>query len=237
MAFALPAHWRARDDAERAVVRDSLGLGFGVGLYGITFGALGVSVGLSVWQTCLLSLLVFTGASQFAFVGVIAAGGAPIAGAFTSMLLGTRMIFYGISVARRLDVRGWRRLLAAHILIDESTAMGVTRPTARQTRLGFYWTGALIFAVWNVTTLIGAVAGSAVGDPRTVGLDAVVAAAFLALLWPRLDSWSMRAVAVVSVAISLSLVPLTAPGMPIIIGGLAAVVLGMLWTPRGSIDE
>jgi predicted branched-subunit amino acid permease len=121
---SIPNRWHARDGDERAVVRDSVGLGFGVGLYGVTFGALATSSGLSIWQTCLLSLLAFTGASQFAFIGVVASGGAPFAGALTSLLLGSRNVFYGISMARALDVRGWRRAGAAHLVIDESTAMG-----------------------------------------------------------------------------------------------------------------
>ena len=238
MKQSIPNRWHARDGDERAVVRDSVGLGFGVGLYGVTFGALATSSGLSIWQTCLLSLLAFTGASQFAFIGVVASGGAPFAGALTSLLLGSRNVFYGISMARALDVRGWRRAGAAHLVIDESTAMGLTRPTVRQQRLGFYWTGIVIFVFWNLTTLAGAVAGESIGDPRAFGLDAAVAAAFLGLLWPRLESGGMSAVAIVAIGLALLLVPFTAPGVPIILGGLSAVALGMTWTRSSrSTDE
>lgn len=214
-----------RPAEERAVIRDSLGVGIGVGLYGVTFGALGPAVGLSVWQTCALSLLAFTGASQFAFIGVLGAGGSPVAGALTSVLLGGRNMFYGISLARLLDVRGVRRLAAAHLVIDESTAMGVTRPTPRLARVGFYWTGITVFVLWNVTTAAGAIAGSAIGDPEAIGLDGAVAAAFLGLLWPRLDTWPTRAVAIGAAAAALGLVPLTSPGVPIIAGGLGAVAV------------
>lgn len=219
-------------EADRAVVRDALGVGIGVGLYGVTFGALGPAAGLSVWQTCALSFLAFTGASQFAFVGVVASGGSPIAGALTSVLLGGRNVFYGISMAPHLQVRGWRRWVTAHLVIDESTAMGVTRPTSHQARLGFYWTGITIFLIWNVTTAAGAIAGDAIGDPEAIGLDGAVAAAFLGLLWPRLDSPVTRTVAVVGVALALLLVPFTAPGVPIILGGLSAVALGLVWGGR-----
>ncbi|MFT4187132.1 MAG: AzlC family ABC transporter permease [Aeromicrobium sp.] len=226
---------RPQDATERSVVRDSLGVGIGVGLYGVTFGALGPAAGLSVWQTCALSLLAFTGASQFAFLGVIGAGGSPVAGALTSVLLGARNTFYGISLAQRLGATGWRRPLTAHLVIDESTAMAVTRDTDRQARLGFYWTGLTIFCVWNLTTAAGAVAGNAIGDPKAVGLDGAVAAAFLGLLWPRLDSTHTRVLAVVAMVLALLLVPFTAPGVPIILGGLTAVALGLLW--RGDRDE
>lgn len=221
-------------EADRAIVRDALGVGIGVGLYGVTFGALGPAAGLSVWQTCALSLLAFTGASQFAFVGVVASGGSPVAGALTSVLLGGRNVFYGISMAPHLPVRGWRRWATAHLVIDESTAMGVTRPTSHQARLGFYWTGITIFLIWNLTTAAGAIAGDAIGDPEAIGLDGAVAAAFLGLLWPRLDSPVTRAVAVVGVVLALLLVPFTSPGVPIILGGLSAVALGLVW---GGNDE
>lgn len=212
---------------DRQVVTDSLGVGIGVGLYGVTFGALGTTGGLTVAQTCLLSLLAFTGGSQFAFLGVVSAGGAPMAGAVTAVLLGARNTFYGITLAPLLAVRGWRRWVTAHFVIDESTAMAVTRATPHQARLGFWWTGVTIFVLWNATTLLGAVAGNAIGDPRAIGLDGAVAAAFLGLLWPRLDSVLTRGLALLAAAIALGLVPWSPAGVPIIVGGLVAVVVGL----------
>lgn len=216
---------------DRQVVTDSLGVGIGVGLYGVTFGALGTTGGLTVAQTCLLSLLAFTGGSQFAFLGVVSAGGAPMAGAVTAVLLGARNTFYGITLAPLLAVRGWRRWVTAHFVIDESTAMAVTRATPHQARLGFWWTGVTIFVLWNATTLLGAVAGNAIGDPRAIGLDGAVAAAFLGLLWPRLDSVLTRGLALLAAAIALGLVPWSPAGVPIIVGGLVAVVVGLALPP------
>lgn len=225
-----------RDPRARKVVADSLGVGLATGAYGISFGALGTSSGLDVWQTCALSLLAFTGASQFAFIGVIASGGAPVTGALTSVLLGSRNLFYAVSLASLLRLRGARRLLGAHLVIDESTAMAVAQPEPRLGRLGFWWTGVSIFVLWNLSTLVGAVVGTAIGDPRTYGLDAAVGAAFLGLLWPRLSSASGRAVALLGAAVALGLVPLVPAGMPIIVGGAVAVLTGMLW-PRRRPDE
>lgn len=219
---------------DRRVVTDSLGVGIGVGLYGVTFGALGTTSGLSILQTCVLSLLAFTGASQFAFIGVLAGGGSPAAGALTAVLLGARNTFYGITLAPLLQVKGWRRWPTAHLVIDESTAMAVTRPTPRQARLGFYWTGVSIFLLWNLTTALGAVAGDAIGDPRAIGLDAAVAAAFLGLLWPRLDSRFHRVLATVAALTALALTPVAPAGVPIILGGLAAVVLGLSVSRGGA---
>jgi 4-azaleucine resistance transporter AzlC len=219
---------------DRSVIVDSLGVGLATGAYGVSFGAISTTSGLDVLQTCVLSLLVFTGASQFAFIGIIASGGNPVTGALTAVLLGSRNLFYGLSLAQRLNLKGPQRLASAHFVIDESTAMAVTRENTRQSRLGFYWTGISIFILWNLMTFVGALAGEKIGDPQTYGLDAAVGAAFLGLLWPRLTSWHARLVALFGAAVALGLVPLTAAGLPIILGGGAAVVLGMLWRPKAA---
>lgn len=212
----------------RAIIRDSLGVGVATGAYGVSFGAVSVASGLTVWQTCALSLLVFTGASQFALVGVVAAGGAPLSGAATALLLGTRNTLYGLRLAPLLAFRGIRRVLAAHVLIDESTAMSVTRRSRSAARLGFLVTGVSIFVLWNLATFAGAVAGNALGDPRRYGLDAAVGAAFLALLWPRLHRRSNRLVALAAAAVALGIVPIVPAGVPVLAAAGVALVAGVL---------
>lgn len=219
----------ALSPAERsAIVRDSLAVGVATGAYGLGFGAVSVASGLSIAQTCVLSLLMFTGASQFALVGVVAAGGAPVSGAVTALLLGTRNTLYGLRMAPLLRWRGWRRAAAAHVLIDESTAMAVGRGTTEGARLGFLTTGVSVFVLWNLATAVGAFAGEAVGDPRTFGLDAAVGAAFLALLWPRLRDRRNILVAVLAAAVALSVVPVTAAGVPVLAAGGVALLVGVL---------
>lgn len=210
------------------IIRDGLAVGVATGAYGIGFGAVAVSSGLSVAQTCVLSLLMFTGASQFALAGVVAAGGAPMSGAATALLLGTRNTLYGLRMAPLLKWRGWRRVAAAHVLMDESTAMSVSRSTTEGARLGFLTTGVSVFVLWNLATAIGAFAGEAVGDPRTLGLDAAVGAAFLALLWPRLKDRRNVLVGVLGAAVALSMVPLSAAGVPVLAAGGVAVLVGVL---------
>jgi 4-azaleucine resistance transporter AzlC len=212
----------------RGIIRDSLGVGVATGAYGVGFGAVSVASGLTVWQTCALSLLVFTGASQFALVGVVAAGGAPLSGALTALLLGTRNTLYGLRLAPLLAWHGVRRMLAAHVLIDESTAMSVTRETRAASRLGFLVTGVSIFVLWNLATLAGAVAGNAIGDPRQYGLDAAVGAAFLALLWPRLHRRSNQLVALAAAAVALSVVPFVPLGVPVLAAAGVALIAGVL---------
>ncbi len=191
--------------------------------YGVSFGALSVASGLSLAQTCVLSLVMFTGGSQFAVVGVIGAGGSGAAAAATAGLLGVRNGFYGLQMAPLLRERGWRRAVAAHLTIDESTAVGTAQDSPGSVRLGFWATGLAVFALWNLTTLIGALAGDAVGDPRTYGMDAAAAAAFLGLLWPRLRSLRPRAVAAGSAALAAVLIPVVPAGIPVLATVLVAL--------------
>jgi predicted branched-subunit amino acid permease len=217
----------------RAIVRDSLGVGIATGLYGVSFGAVSVSSGLSVAQTCVLSLLMYTGASQFAFVGVLASGGSALSAGLTALLLGTRNTLYGLRIAPSLGFRGRQRVGAAHLLSDESTAMSVTRTTQLGARTGFLVTGGTIFVLWNLFTFVGAVGGNAIGDPRTYGLDAAVGGAFLALLWPQLTDLRARLVAVLAVAVALGVVPVAPAGVPVLAAGGVALLVGVLWrTPR-----
>lgn len=224
-------------DQRRAVLRQALGVGVATGAYGVSFGAVSVAAGLSVLQTCALSLLMFTGASQFALVGVLAAGGSPFAGAATAVLLGSRNLFYGVRMGALLGWRGAVRATAAHVLIDESTAVALAHPEPRAAaRLGFVATGLSVLLLWNAATLAGALAGSALGDPRRLGLDAAVGAAFLALVWPQVGGRRALAVAACSAALALALVPATPAGVPVL-AAVGVAVLGGLLRPRGGTEE
>jgi 4-azaleucine resistance transporter AzlC len=214
------------DVARTATVRDSLGVGIAVGAYGFAFGAASVAAGLSVLQSCLLSLLAFTGGTQFAVVGVVAGGGGLAAALTSGLLLGSRNTLYAIRLAPLLRVRGLRRLVAALGTIDESTAMAVAQPEPRLSRVAFWWTFGGVFVFWNLTTFVGAVVGTVV-DPAVIGLDAVVPAAFLALLAPRLRSGVLeRRIAVAAAGIAALLIPFTPPGVPVL-AGCAALLLAV----------
>ena len=212
----------------RSIVRDGIAVGIATGTYGVSFGAVSVSSGLDVWQTCALSLLVFTGASQFALVGVLGAGGTATFAALTGLLLGTRNLLYGLKVAPMVQWSGWRKVAAAHLLIDESTAMSVTRTSRAHARVGFLATGIAVFVLWNLATLAGALAGTALGDPRTYGLDAAVAAAFLGLLWPRLTARREQFAALAAAALALLLVPHSPAGVPVLAAGVVALGLALV---------
>jgi 4-azaleucine resistance transporter AzlC len=223
--------------ARRAVIRDAAAIGVATGAYGVSYGAIGIAAGLSVAQTCALSLLAFTGASQFAFVGVVGGGGALVSAVATALLLGTRNAFYGLRLTSLLDPRGLRRLLTAHVVIDETTAMAVGRRTPELARLGFWATAIILFSLWNLGTLIGALAGSALGDPRVYGFDAAAPAAFLALLRPQLASRRAGAVAIAAALIAIALVPLVPVGVPVLLAGAAAVVAGLWRATNATVEE
>lgn len=213
----------------RRVVRDGVSLGAAVGLYGVAFGATATAAGLSVWQACLLSLVMFTGASQFALAGVLAAGGGPVAAVGSALLLGTRNTVYGLSLAERLSYRGWRRAAAAHWVIDETTAMTVREDGTELSRLAFLSSGATLFLFWNLTTVAGSLGAQSFGPVLQAALDSVVPAAFLALLWPRLRRGAdllreQRIVAVGGACIALLLTPVSPPGLQIIAAGLAVLL-------------
>lgn len=211
--------------ARSRVVRDALGVGLAVGTYGAAFGAASVAAGLSVLQTSLLSLLAFTGGTQFAVVGVLAGGGAVASAVSGGLLLGARNTLYAMRMAPVLRVRGPRRWLAALGTIDESTAMAVAQPDAELARTGFWWTFGAVYVFWNTFTLVGAVGAHALGDTARFGLDAVVPAAFLALLAPRLRTGALeRRVAVVAALIAFVLIPLTPPGVPVLAASAALLL-------------
>ncbi|MGH8860319.1 MAG: AzlC family ABC transporter permease [Jatrophihabitantaceae bacterium] len=213
----------------QAVVRNCVGVGLAVGTYGFAFGAASVSAGLSVLQSCLLSLLAFTGGTQFAVVGVVAGGGGIAAALGSGLLLGSRNALYAMRLSPLLRVRGARRLLAALGTIDESTAMAVGQPDDELARTAFWWTFWSVFVMWNLTTLHGAAGASAIGDPAKFGLDAVVPAAFLALLAPRLrDGRIERRVAIGSAVIAAALIPITPAGVPVLAATAALVLAGRL---------
>jgi len=212
----------------RQIVRDSMAVAIATGAYGVSFGAIGVASGFDVWQTCATSLLIFTGASQYAMAGVLGAGGAPMSAAATGLLLASRNLLYGLRLAPLLRFTGIRRAAAAHVVIDESTAMSITRQNTGEARVGFLTTGVGIFILWNLATLIGAVAGDHLGDPRSYGLDSAVGGAFIALLWPRLRDRRNQLCGVLAGALALSLVPVVPAGMPVLAAAGVALVLGFV---------
>lgn len=214
-----------------AILRAAVGLGLYAGAFGTSFGAVSVGSGLSVVQTMLLSLVMFSGASQFAFVGVVAAG-SPFAAIPAALLLGVRNAFYGVTLSEILDPRGWRRLATAHFVIDETTAMAVGQSGRRAQRYAFWASGLILCGCWQLGSLTGALVGTAL-DPAAFGLDAAAPAVFLALLWPALQRSVNRWVGLTGAVVALALVPFAPPGVPVIAAAAVALIAGLL--PRREV--
>ena len=207
------------------VVRAAISVGVATGAYGLSFGALATASGLTVTQASALSVLTFSGGSQFALIGVLGGGGSVVSGSASAVLLGARNLLYGARLAGPLGLAGWRRAVAAQLVIDESTAVALASEDkgVRAARLGFWATGVAVFVLWNLSTLIGAVAGTAIGDPRDYGLDAAVPAAFIALVAPRLRTLPTWLTAAAAAAVALAVVPVVPAGVPVLLAALVPV--------------
>lgn len=212
-------------------VRDAIVLGAAVGVFGATFGVLAAESGLSTAKACAMSLLVFTGASQFAAVSVVGAGGSVVTAVTSALLLAARNGAYGLAMSPRLRSRGLRRMIGAHLVIDESTAMAVAHDDPDATHGAFWATGVSVFVAWNLGTLLGAIAGNAIGDPGSFGLDAAFPAGFVALIVPKLRDAGRRAAALMGAGVAAVAIPLTRPGIPILLAAPAAVV-GLAFVAR-----
>jgi len=217
---------------QRAITRNALGIAIASGTYAVSFGALSTIAGLSLLQTCALSALMFTGASQFALAGVVGAGGSVWAGVVAAALLGSRNALYGLRLSSLLDLRGWRRPAAAQFVIDETTAMAIGQDALPSSRYAFWATGVSLFVLWNTGTLIGALATHALPDPKAFGLDAAPPAAFLALLAPRLHGREPIAIALAAGILALLLLPFVPPGVPLLALAVLVALYGILRTNR-----
>jgi 4-azaleucine resistance transporter AzlC len=219
----------------RPILRDALAIGLATGVYAISYGVLAIAAGLSVAQTCAMSALVFTGASQFAVVGVLGAGGGLLAALAPALVLAARNAVYGLALVPVLRGRRGARALQAQLVIDESTAMARAQDDPRAAHRAFLATGLSVFVFWNLGTLLGALAGGGLGDPRALGLDAMFPAAFLALLAPQLRRPGAPVAAMGGALIAVALVPVAPAGVPIIAAALG--VLPAMATLRRRAQE
>jgi predicted branched-subunit amino acid permease len=214
------------EEVRGGVVRTAVFIGLAVSVYGVAFGALGTTAGLSVAQTCALSILMFTGASQLAFVGVIGSGGAPSTAIATAWLLGVRNAMYAVRMAILLRPRGITRLIAAQLTIDESTANAIAQDEriddGRASRLGFWSAGLSVYVLWNFATAIGALATQAIGDPKALGLDTAIAAGLAGLLGPRIRDAETGAVAILAAVFALTLALFVPAGIPVLASSIVA---------------
>jgi 4-azaleucine resistance transporter AzlC len=212
--------WPVKPDT---LTRDALSIAVATGIYAVSFGVLSVAAGFSVAQTCVMSLVAFTGASQFTYVSVLGSGGTALAGLPPALLLAGRNTIYALSLRDVLRGGPLRRALDAHLVIDESTAMAHAQDEPADKRRAFLITALGIFVCWNAGTLIGAAGGGLLTDPRAFGLDAIFPAVFLALLIPQLRSRRAVRAALLGALIAVVLLPIAPAGVPVMAAVLACV--------------
>lgn len=225
-----------KSSTNREMHLNALSIGLATGAYALSFGAISIASGLDFWQTQTLSLFMFTGASQFALVGVLGAGGGALVAVVTALLLGARNSLYSLSLSPILQLRKGHIPLAAQLTIDESTGMAFKYSDSRtSSRRAFFATGISVYVLWNIGTALGSLGASQLSDPGMLGLDAAIPAGFLALLWPRLINSSstenrrMIAVAVISGLVAFLLIPILRPGLPVLASALVAVGATLMW--------
>lgn len=219
-----------RPDGEiRQARSQGIQVALAVSLYGMSFGALAMVSGFSLWQTMVLSLVMFSGASQFAVIGIVATGGvsAGLTAVLSAGLLGVRNGLYALRMSALLEPRAWTRLAAAQLTVDESTAVATAQPSREAARAGFWMTAIALFVGWNLSTLAGALLGDVIGDVRSYGLDAAAAAAFLGLVWPWLRVGEPVVVAIGAAVVSIVLLPLVPAGVPVLIVAVVAIAFGV----------
>lgn len=207
----------------RPVVTSALALSGAVGVFALAFGVLAVTAGANVWQTCALSFFTFTGASQMSAMSVIASGGSVGGALGGALLLAGRNGVYGLALSPYFGKSLGKRLLAAHFVIDETTAMMTAQTNPRLQKIAFWTTAIALFSLWNLGTLIGALLGSSI-DPYTYGLDVGFSAAYVAMLFPHLRTANGRIAAAGGAVLSVVLAPFVPIGLPILASGLAIFV-------------
>ncbi|MET8543348.1 AzlC family ABC transporter permease [Kitasatospora sp. NPDC004799] len=217
---------------ERATLRDIALVCLADALVGASFGAISVSGGLPLWVPIALSVLVFAGGSQFAAVGVVLSGGGALAAVATGLVLNARLLPFGFTVADVLDGPWWwRRLVGAQLLTDETAAFALQQSEPRRRRAVYWLCGIALFVVWNVSVLLGALAGGLIGDTDALGLDAAFPAVLLALVLPSLADRRTRTAAVVGAVVAVAATPFVPSGLPVLLA-----LVGLLFAGRPAVQ-
>jgi len=204
---------RLRDELGPELLRDIALVCLAVGVVGASYGAITVSEGLPAWTPSYMSVVVFAGASQFLFTGVVAAGGSPVAAVLAGLLVNARHLPFGFALA---DTVKGRRLVGSYLMIDEVVAFALAQRDPRRRRVAFFTCGAMLWVCWNIGSLLGALAGTAITDTDAFGLDAAFPAVLVALVLPGLRDRTTRASALLGAAIALALTPFLPSGLPVL---------------------
>ncbi|HEU4543874.1 MAG TPA: AzlC family ABC transporter permease [Jiangellaceae bacterium] len=215
--------WRTLD---KDVARDIALVCVADTIVGVSFGAIAVSLGLPIWLPMLLSVVVFAGAAQFMFVGIVAAGGNPVAAVVAGLLVNARHLPFGFAIGDVLGTGWLRRIIGSHLMIDESVAFALAQRETERRRAAYWACGIALFACWNLGVLAGAFGGTVITNTDAFGLDAAFPAVLLALILPAMRDPATRRAALAGVVIALVAAPFLPPGLPVLLA-LAGVLAGL----------
>ncbi|ASR36951.1 branched-chain amino acid permease [Prauserella marina] len=222
--------WRTLD---RDLARDIALVCLADALVGASFGAIAVSSGFPLWLPMLISVVVFAGAAQFMFIGLIASGGNPVAAVVAGLLVNARHVPFGFAVGDALGDKPLRRIVGAHLMIDESVAFAMAQRDGERRRAAYWACGIGLFVCWNVGVVGGAFGGTAITDTDVFGLDAAFPAVLLALVLPSLRDKTTRLSALAGVVIALVATPFLPAGLPVLLA-LAGVLVAVLGSRDGT---
>jgi 4-azaleucine resistance transporter AzlC len=199
--------------------------------FGAAYAVSARAGGLSLFETQLMSLIVFAGGAQFSAAGLFAANASPLTLIATTFLINARHLLYGVSLGQLIPMRARERLLAAHFLTDEAYGVTVASPLRN---VGFFLgAGSGVFFSWNLSTLLGSLLSGFVPDPAALGIDFIFPLAFLALLIPLLRSGQALGVAVFAGALALLASQVMNTGLVVLLAGVLGPLLGA-WLTKGE---
>ena len=213
--------WRTLD---RTVLTD-IGLTcLAVFFIGLSYGAIAVASGFPLWVPAAQSVLVLAGASEFLFIGIVAAGGSPIAAALAGLLVNSRHLPYGLALPPGVTGRRWSRLPGTHVMNDESVVFALAQEDLPRQRAAYWACGLGVLLCWPAGAVLGALIGSMITNTGAFGLDAMFPAVILALVVPALRDRVTARAALIGDVVALVATPFLPAGLPVLLA-LAAVLL------------
>jgi 4-azaleucine resistance transporter AzlC len=208
------------------IARDVTALCAAAMVVGLSFGAIASAAGVPLAQILVMNAFVYAGGAQFMAVGLAGAGATAAAIVVAGLLLNARHLPFGLAIGNGVLGTGRAaRLLGSHLMTDESVAFALAQDDPARRRRAYWMTGVALFVTWNVSAAAGAVAGSALGDPATFGVDAAFPAALLALTLPSLRDKSSARVAGAGAVLALAATPFLPAGLPVLVALLALVIV------------
>ncbi|MGH3041947.1 MAG: AzlC family ABC transporter permease [Candidatus Rokuibacteriota bacterium] len=192
--------------------------------FAVSFGVLARASGIASVEAIVMSATTFAGSAQFAVASILGVGGGIASAIVAATLLNARYAPISVSMAPIFVGGPLRRLFESQLIVDESWAMS-RRADGRYDRRLLVGAGLVLYVCWVGGTIVGAIAGDALGDPASLGLDAAFPALFLAILVPQVRSRRALAAAVLGGTIALALLPVAPAGVPIV-AAAGACLLG-----------